>query len=63
MFPRLLFSVLIFLSFERRVVLGIYEDAPGIAMDYKIHVDPGKEDCYYQVGDLNFILKYLENYI
>ncbi|CAG7653060.1 unnamed protein product [Allacma fusca] len=23
-------------------------DAPGIAMDYKIHVDAGKEDCYYQ---------------
>jgi len=29
-------------------VLAIFDDAPGIAMDYKIHVDAGKEDCYYQ---------------
>jgi len=49
MLLRLGFTVLIFLSFQRPEVLGIYEDAPGIAMDYKIHVDPGKEDCYYQV--------------
>jgi len=27
---------------------GIYENAPGIAMDYKVHIDAGKEDCYYQ---------------
>ncbi|KAF6209285.1 hypothetical protein GE061_015030 [Apolygus lucorum] len=25
-----------------------YEDLPAVAMDYKIHVDPGKEDCYFQ---------------
>lgn len=25
-----------------------YENAPGIAMEYKIHIDAGKEDCYYQ---------------
>lgn len=25
-----------------------YENLPAVAMDYKVHVDPGKEDCYYQ---------------
>lgn len=24
------------------------DDAPAVAMEYKVHVDPGKEDCYYQ---------------
>nr|CAG4644190.1 EOG090X0AV2 [Lepidurus arcticus] len=24
------------------------EASPGIAMEYKVHVDPGKEECYYQ---------------
>lgn len=27
---------------------AVFENAPGIAMDYKIHIDAGKEDCYYQ---------------
>ena len=25
-----------------------FDDAPGIAMEYKIHIDAGKEDCYWQ---------------
>lgn len=25
-----------------------YETLPAVAMDYKIHLDAGKEDCYYQ---------------
>lgn len=25
-----------------------FDNAPGIAMEYKIHLDAGKEDCYYQ---------------
>ncbi|XP_065352719.1 transmembrane emp24 domain-containing protein A [Cloeon dipterum] len=25
-----------------------YETLPAVAMDYKVHIDPGKEDCYYQ---------------
>lgn len=25
-----------------------YENLPAVAMDYKVHVDPGKEDCYFQ---------------
>lgn len=25
-----------------------YESLPAVAMDYKVHVDAGKEDCYYQ---------------
>jgi len=40
---------------SERLVLGNYEDAPGVAMDYKVHIDPGKEDCYYQVGWFLFI--------
>ncbi|XP_063609787.1 transmembrane emp24 domain-containing protein 5-like [Penaeus indicus] len=49
--PRLLaFRVLLLLS---AVCLcwtedWAFENAPGIAMEYKIHVDAGKEDCYWQ---------------
>lgn len=25
-----------------------YETLPAVAMDYKVHIDPGKEDCYFQ---------------
>ncbi|KAK5645541.1 hypothetical protein RI129_006841 [Pyrocoelia pectoralis] len=25
-----------------------FEDLPAVAMDYKVHIDPGKEDCYFQ---------------
>ncbi|XP_022917635.1 transmembrane emp24 domain-containing protein A [Onthophagus taurus] len=25
-----------------------YENLPAVAMDYKVHVEPGKEDCYFQ---------------
>ncbi|CAG0896230.1 unnamed protein product, partial [Darwinula stevensoni] len=25
-----------------------FDEAPGIAMEYRVHVDAGKEDCYYQ---------------
>ena len=25
-----------------------FDNAPGIAMEYKIHIDAGKEDCYWQ---------------
>ncbi|KAG5344203.1 TMED5 protein, partial [Acromyrmex heyeri] len=25
-----------------------YENLPAVAMDYKVHVDAGKEDCYFQ---------------
>lgn len=25
-----------------------YESLPAVAMDYKVHIDPGKEDCYFQ---------------
>lgn len=25
-----------------------YESLPAVAMDYKVHIDAGKEDCYYQ---------------
>lgn len=25
-----------------------YEALPAVAMDYKVHIEAGKEDCYYQ---------------
>lgn len=25
-----------------------YEALPAVAMDYKVHIDAGKEDCYFQ---------------
>ncbi|XP_014208672.1 transmembrane emp24 domain-containing protein 6 [Copidosoma floridanum] len=25
-----------------------YETMPAVVMDYKVHIDPGKEDCYFQ---------------
>lgn len=25
-----------------------YETLPAVAMDYKVIIDPGKEDCYFQ---------------
>lgn len=25
-----------------------YENLPAVAMDYKVHVEAGKEDCYFQ---------------
>ncbi|KAG7198781.1 hypothetical protein KM043_001763 [Ampulex compressa] len=25
-----------------------YETLPAVAMDYKVHIDAGKEDCYFQ---------------
>lgn len=25
-----------------------YESLPAVAMDYKVHIDAGKEDCYWQ---------------
>lgn len=25
-----------------------YEDLPAVAMEYKVHIDAGKEDCYSQ---------------
>jgi hypothetical protein len=25
-----------------------YESLPAVAMDYKVHIDAGKEDCYFQ---------------
>ncbi|PSN39616.1 hypothetical protein C0J52_13807 [Blattella germanica] len=35
-------------SEESTVTVPWYENLPAVAMDYKVHIDPGKEDCYYQ---------------
>lgn len=45
----LIFLSLFFLGdFAVKANTPWYEDLPAVAMDYKIHVDAGKEDCYYQ---------------
>ncbi|KAL3268083.1 hypothetical protein HHI36_007210 [Cryptolaemus montrouzieri] len=33
---------------SQETTLPWYENLPAVAMDYKVHIDPGKEDCYYQ---------------
>lgn len=48
-----LFFISLILSFFtcQAVVESIvhwYEKLPAVAMDYKVKIDPGKEDCYYQ---------------
>lgn len=46
------FLILSFLhsSFLQQVPITVpwYENLPAVAMDYKVHIDPGKEDCYFQ---------------
>lgn len=36
------------LSTQSTVTVPWYENLPAVAMDYKVHIDPGKEDCYFQ---------------
>ena len=45
-----LFLVLIGLSLAQEPTAEVnwLDAAPGVAMEYKVHVDAGKEDCYYQ---------------
>ncbi|KAK9501645.1 hypothetical protein O3M35_012336 [Rhynocoris fuscipes] len=49
-FNSLIWLLLIFfgISIVGTVNSPWYEDLPAVAMDYKVHIDPGKEDCYYQ---------------
>ena len=37
-----------FLILNAETTVPWYEDLPAVAMDYKVHIDPGKEDCYFQ---------------
>ncbi|XP_026293993.1 transmembrane emp24 domain-containing protein 5 [Frankliniella occidentalis] len=56
MAPTLATSVLSFLVFlnictyslPQEAAVPWYESLPAVAMDYKVHIDPGKEDCYFQ---------------
>ena len=43
----LLSFVLIFLTRTISQEMN-FDDVPGVAMEYRVHVDAGKEDCYYQ---------------
>lgn len=47
-----LLFVLLFLNinyvFSTEPTVPWYENLPAVAMDYKVHIDPGKEDCYFQ---------------
>jgi len=40
--------IIVLVLFTLQLAQGLYENAPGVAMDYKVHIDAGKEDCYYQ---------------
>lgn len=48
----LVFLILCFLniSIPQQIPITVpwYENLPAVAMDYKVHIDPGKEDCYFQ---------------
>jgi hypothetical protein len=48
----LYFIILLFLIFfdstEEQNAVNWFENLPAVAMDYKVHIDPGKEDCYFQ---------------
>ncbi|CAH0556150.1 unnamed protein product [Brassicogethes aeneus] len=35
-------------NFAQQATAPWYENLPAVAMDYKVHIDPGKEDCYFQ---------------
>ncbi|KAK6619900.1 hypothetical protein RUM44_006300 [Polyplax serrata] len=37
-----------FLVLSAQSTVPWYEDLPAVAMDYKVHIDAGKEDCYFQ---------------
>jgi len=47
MFGFSVFLSLILTTLEIGLDIDSYHKAAGIVMDYKIHVDAGKEDCYY----------------
>ncbi|XP_063236546.1 transmembrane emp24 domain-containing protein 5 [Bacillus rossius redtenbacheri] len=49
---RILFTLIYFVDIinceSETTTLPWYENLPAVAMDYKVHIDPGKEDCYFQ---------------
>ena len=42
------FAGLIVTLAKTEVTKPWHETLPAVAMDYKVHIDPGKEDCYFQ---------------
>jgi len=47
-FGSLLFGVFFLVLFVSLTDSFSYENLPAVAMDYKVHIDAGKEDCYFQ---------------
>lgn len=43
-----LLTFILFLDFSFEEEANWFENLPAVAMDYKVHIDPGKEDCYFQ---------------
>lgn len=43
-----LLFMLFFDTTEQQNAVNWFENLPAVAMDYKVHIDPGKEDCYFQ---------------
>lgn len=51
-FPKIfLFLCISFNEIHAQATVPWYENLPAVAMDYKVHIDPGKEDCYYQYAN------------
>jgi hypothetical protein len=52
LFATLCFTLSILIYFvqicDSETTVPWYESLPAVAMDYKVHIDPGKEDCYFQ---------------
>jgi hypothetical protein len=46
--PSLVFLCFILSEIGAQSTVPWYENLPAVAMDYKVHIDPGKEDCYFQ---------------
>lgn len=44
----LVLTFILFLDFSVEEEANWFENLPAVAMDYKVHIDPGKEDCYFQ---------------
>ncbi|CAG9835245.1 unnamed protein product [Diabrotica balteata] len=43
------FVILCFLQYSvQQATPPWYENLPAVAMDYKVYINPGKEDCYFQ---------------
>lgn len=48
LFSFVIYSIISNCNYVIATTVPWYENLPAVAMDYKVHIDPGKEDCYFQ---------------